>query len=1105
MKISLLCCIFLPVFSVSAWGQSPATAAQKTSPAGASKIGATAIGATAIAATAAPNSPPVGGKAGSSYAAEPIVVEHRDAVYAMKADGTGWRQTRMAVRVQSEAAVKQLGVLIVPYAGSSEHVEISYARIRRPDGTVVETPVSAAMDMPNPVTREAPFYSDLKQMELPIRSLAVGDTLEWQVKVVRTKAEAPGQFWGQENFSKDTVVLSESLELHVPKDEKVNVWSPANKPVETTSGGERVYRWESTQLKPTVGKEADAEKELKKKQIWTADQELDAKEGKLPNVAWTTFTNWQAVGAWYRALEDGRTDPDATVRAKVVELTANKATDEEKVRAVYGYVATQIRYIGVAFGAGRYQPHSAAEVLENQYGDCKDKHTLLAAMLEVLGLHPDAVLIGSGVRFNETVPSPASFNHLITRVSVNGKEVWLDSTAEVAPYDALEYQVRDKKALVIPQAGTASIERTPAALPFPSFTTMDAVGTLDKNGISNSRIVVTANGDGGMLIRAVLRQFSPSQYDKFAEGFSQAIGYGGTTSNVQIDNLADTSFPIRFSYDYKREKGGDWSNFRIIPQLEPVAFPTVNDDEPPVQSIELGVPRVETSSSAMKLPDGWTAELPKPIHAKSVYATYDETYRFEKGTVYATRKLEILKEKVPVADWKSYKKWADAADLNNEQYIQLTQPGQKSSAQNAGTAEDGTDAAGLIRSAYAAMQQHNLAKAKSLLDQAKKLNPNQRGLWGTYAYVAAFDGKAEESAEDLQKEAVLYPEEAPSLYQAISMIYSQLGQPKKAEDVLKTWMAADTGNPLAYQQMIHLQLVEGNAAEAVKTADAALANLPEDKKKDEGLQYAIGNAEIRAGMKTEGRAVLVALLKTAQAPGIMNNCAYELADARVELPLAESKSRAAIEKLESESKTRNLNADSEKDFQRWRAQSVLLSETWDTLGWVLFREGKLDEAKSYVKAAWMNRQDSAVAEHLGEIEEARGNKSAALTAYELALTAVSGNSGDEKIKLWARVDALKKAGTKPSGDTSQEALQNMRTFSLGPANGMLGSDQYWLILSGGTVGSAKVIGDEGLHGGMERLKKIKFTGYWPPDSTANLVRKGILFCGLNGCQLVLEP
>ena len=229
MKFILLTCFFLSLFSASVFGQS-----------------------TTITVPVAPPSagPASGSKAPAlapDYSGESAVIEHFDAVYEMAADGTGWRQITMAVRVQSEAALRQLGVVTIGYAGNSERVEIAYARVRRSDGTVVETPVTEAMEMPDPVTREAPFYSDLKQKQLPIRSLRVGDTLEWQAKIVKTRAEAPGQFWGQENFIEDGVVLSQTLELRVPKDTYVNVWSPRNKPSESIVGGERIFRWSASQ------------------------------------------------------------------------------------------------------------------------------------------------------------------------------------------------------------------------------------------------------------------------------------------------------------------------------------------------------------------------------------------------------------------------------------------------------------------------------------------------------------------------------------------------------------------------------------------------------------------------------------------------------------------------------------------------------------------------------------------------------------------------------------------------------------------------------------------------------------------------------------------
>src|ERR1035441_8643051 len=83
-----------------------------------------------------------------------------------------------------------------------------------------------------------------------------------------------------------------------------------------------VWRWTASQLKPMAGKEAEAEAEAKKKTVWTAEQELDADQGKLPAIAWTTFKSWQEVGAWYAGLEADRVTPGPEVKAKVAVLAA---------------------------------------------------------------------------------------------------------------------------------------------------------------------------------------------------------------------------------------------------------------------------------------------------------------------------------------------------------------------------------------------------------------------------------------------------------------------------------------------------------------------------------------------------------------------------------------------------------------------------------------------------------------------------------------------------------------------------------------------------------------------------------------------------------------
>lgn len=609
-----------------------------------------------------------------SYAAEPFVVEHWSRTEAMNADGTGMETQTLAIKIQSEAALRQFGVVTLRYASSSSAVEFVYVRVRHAGGDVTETPLSGVQQQPEEVTREAPFYSDLKQAQLPVKNLQVGDTLEWQSRVTINKPEAPGEFWGRQSFTTEGVILDDELEFSYPVSKAVIVWTNPKlnlQPQQTTEGDRRVYRWHHSSLKPTVGAEAQAEKDRKERTLLTPEEEQDLKEGALPSIAWTTFPDWAAVGAWYRDLQASRINPDPSITAKVAQLTAGKTTQEDKARAVYSFVSMQIRYIGVAFGVGRYQPHTAASVLDNGYGDCKDKHTLLAAMLGVLGLRADAVLIGAGVRFNPAVPSPDSFNHLITRTVVDGKEVWLDSTAEVAPYRQLMPTLRDKPALAIPPVGVAAIERTPSALPFPSSDKTVITGVVDRDFTSDSDFTMTFHSDSELVLRAVLRSLSVGQYDEFMQRFMAGLGYGGTVSKTALGFAGDPSQPLTLSFHYHRVKNENWGKNRITAMFTPIVLPWVDDKKPPIAALQLGTPRTETSTMDFQLPPGWKVDLPKPTHAQSPYAVCDVAYGFSGGTLHAERKLIVLKETVPAAEWSQYKAWYDEAGASGVPFIQL--------------------------------------------------------------------------------------------------------------------------------------------------------------------------------------------------------------------------------------------------------------------------------------------------------------------------------------------------------------------------------------------------------------------------------------------------
>lgn len=283
-----------------------------------------------VVAPAAPDAPDA-----AAYAKEGVVFTKISTVMAYQADGTGEKTMEVTLRVQSENGVHQAGLLDFVYASGSEHLTIDYARVRKPDGTVVNTPLDDVQDMPTEVTRQAPFYSDLREVQLPVKSLTVGDTLEYRTRYEEQKPLAPGEFWGATALNTSNVVLDERVELSFPSDKYVQVLSPKNKPTITEENGRDVYRWKTANLKPP-------------------DEKKRAEDaGELPEITWTTFHNWQEIGEWYGSLAKDRVVVTPEIQAKADELTKGKTTDDEKIEAIYEYVSTQVRYIGVAFGIGR--------------------------------------------------------------------------------------------------------------------------------------------------------------------------------------------------------------------------------------------------------------------------------------------------------------------------------------------------------------------------------------------------------------------------------------------------------------------------------------------------------------------------------------------------------------------------------------------------------------------------------------------------------------------------------------------------------------------------------------------------------------------------------
>ncbi|HZD48586.1 MAG TPA: DUF3857 domain-containing protein [Silvibacterium sp.] len=1017
------------------------------------------------------------------YAREGVVYEKVATVIHYDANGLGDKTLTVVARIQSEGAVHEAGLLTFAYASGEEHPEAVYVRVRKPDGSVVNTPAEDAQDMPTEVTREAPFYSDLREIQIPVKSLSPGDTLEYQMRFVRQKSPAAGQFWGALTFARNAVVLDETAELSFPKDKYVLVLSPKDKATITEENGLKVYRWKTSQLEPTVGSDK------KKDQAYDPDN--------LAPVTWTTFKSWEEVGEWYGSLAKDRAVASPEVTAKVQELIAGKTTDDEKIAAIYHYVSTQVRYIGVAFGIGRYQPHTAETVLDNQYGDCKDKHTLLAAMLKAAGYDAWPALIGTSVKLHPEMPTPAQFDHVITIVSLNGKEIWLDSTPEVTPYRMLMAQIRDKQALVIPSNGTPRLETTPSDGPFPFVDTTTAVARLDSQGTIDGHIDFELRGDSETTFREVFHGTSRAQWPQVAQNISQRMGYAGSVTNLDVSLPEQTDKPFHYAYDYNGKEYADWSNRRILPLMFPVSLAEIGENDTPTEPIQLGSPRTEAHHSTIELPSNYTAELPRSVKYTTAFAVYEADYKLDGNKLITDRKLQILEREVPVEKADEYKKFAKNVLDDENQFIQLAAPGSR----GIDTAAGNPEAAQYLQSGYVDITRHDLRAAHSDLHSAELLNPKERGLWAEYAYLDMMENRLDDAVTDFRKEIEYHPENAVA-YQALAEVQVKMKHEDDAAQTLRDLLKVIPDNANAELQLGSLLILQNKYDQASTLLETAMKQSPDNR----NIAAQAGRAELLAGKRDAGIETLKNSMKGSDDPDTLNNAAYELADFNADLPTAEASSKKAMEILEKQTAEISLGNLSREDLQHVN----LLTAVWDTMGWVYFREGNLAQAENYVGAAWTVTQHSEVGDHLGQVYEKQGKEkqgklAEAAKIYQLSLAAETLSpdpSGTESIQK-----SLERLGAKADGTTSTNAngeLAQMRTISVPKAAN--GTADFFVLISADKTEDAQFIsGDEPLKSATSELLKAKFPGQIPKGSQAKIVRRGTLYCAESSdkCQFTM--
>lgn len=1014
------------------------------------------------------------------YSQQAYVVLNYDTQYKFRADGTGEQVLTVAVRVQSQAGIQRFGNLAIPYEAASQRAEFPYVRVRKPDGSLVNASRANMQDTAAPITVQAPMYSDVRIKQFPVSGLNPGDTLEYQLRVIRTRAEVPNQFWVVQNFVKTGIVLEESVSLRFPRGKHVQVASAEVQPTVREEKGDTVYEWKTAHL-----------------QDESTDSKSKTDPGKSkPSIQATTFESWQQIGDWYKSLALDRAAVTPAIQQQEQQLTSGMTTDDARQRAIYSYVATQFRYIGLSFGIGRLQPHTADQVLADKFGDCKDKHTLFAALMKAAGYDVWPALIGTTTRLDASVPYP-QFDHVISVVPQGKNLLWLDTTEEVAPFGMLAPTLRDKQALVMPTTGPPEIEKTPMDPPFPEADTFAVKGALDSKSVLTGHVDLTARGDLELGLRAAFHAVPQADWTKLAQRVSYALGFAGDVSQVQAGNPDDTSKPFHLSYDYKRTDFGGSAGNQLSPPMPPIMFALGVNDAKPQDHIPLGAPGERDFRASVALPKGDIANLSQDKDIQTDFAEYKEISSVKDGVLLTERNFKIKTAQLPAAQWDDYLKFVKAVQDRENLMIPISTGN--------GTAEatairDSPEARALLEQAFAAIHQSRLNDAEDELRQAQVLNPTQWGLAATYGDLYFWEHDPERAIASYRQEMANHPDNLRAGRALAATLMAQKQFPQ-AIDEWKSLLQRDPEDSASNMALGTLLVQQKRYGEAV----TLLKKVADSKNGTTNLKIELGDAELKAGQKQAGIAELQNALKAATKPVDINDAAYELANTGADLPEAAQSAAKALQAMEESTAKVSLAGLTVDDLR----QVAYIGATWDTVGWIDFELGKYADAERYERAAWLLEQLPDVADHLGQVYQKERKLAQAAHMYRLALVA-GPNINAREVRQRLEAVTKKAAGARVPLNARNAVhaaeLSKLRAVDIPGLPRKPASAEFLLLFSPHGLEDVQFrSGSDTLQNAAVLIKKATYPSMFPDSGPEKIARRGVLSCSQHtlACQFVL--
>ena len=562
-------------------------------------------------------------------------------------NGLASRFHQIVFQPLTDAAAAEAREYVFGFQADTETVQLRGARVYHPNEQTEEAIESGEGPANNPALAT---YTSARAFYVHFPRLSPGDVVELQYRIEDVAARNEfADYFGEVTYMQAKEPLGRAEYVLITPKSRAFYFNKPNVPGLTRTveekGDSRIYHFTALDVPPLAPEAGQP-----------PYSEL------LGHVHVSTYKSWDDMARWYWGLVKDQFITDDEVRRRAAEVTKGKTTDRDKVRAVYDYVVQKTRYVALEFGIHGFKPYRCAQIFARGFGDCKDKATLIVAMLKELGIPATIVIVRTGHRGDfETDPaSLAPFDHAIAYVP--SLDLYLDGTAENTGSTELPSMDRGALALQVNE-GKPKLVHLPDPPASESVTSrkVDISMSADGTGQVDWRADVSGVSASSWRARYLA---ATSRKERIQDDLTSELP-GLEIGQVEASNLDDIEAKVQLHVRAKAPRLGRREGDRVSLPMGPDAHMIRDYAALAARRLDVRLHAQTTNESE------WTVHIPagaKVVSApakaagSSPFGSYAVEVEVGGGTAHVKTTIAMTKTRIVAAEYPQFRAFCEAVD-----------------------------------------------------------------------------------------------------------------------------------------------------------------------------------------------------------------------------------------------------------------------------------------------------------------------------------------------------------------------------------------------------------------------------------------------------------